>query len=164
MKVKERISELVNLLNRYSYEYYVNDNPSISDAEYDSLLRELETLEKQYPEYILKDSPTQRVGDEVSNKLEKVYFSKPMLSLGNAFNKEEILDFHKRIVKAGFNPSYVCELKIDGIATSISYENGIYTLGATRGNGLYGENITANMKVIDAVPKVIKDNINILLV
>ena len=161
MDPKSRINELVNLLNRYSYEYYVNDNPSINDAEYDRLLRELETLEKQYPEFILKNSPTQRVGDEVSVKLEKVFHTKPMLSLANAFNKEEVLDFHKRIIKEGFKPSYVCELKIDGIACSITYKNGIFSLGATRGNGFVGENITDNLRMVRTLPKVLKDNVNI---
>lgn len=161
MNPKQRIAELVEMLNRYSYEYYVQDNPSISDFEYDSLLRELENLEKEYPEYILKNSPTQRVGDEVNNKLEKVYFEKPMLSLANAFSFEELIDFDNRIKKEGLIPEYICELKIDGIASSSKYQNGRFVLGTTRGNGQVGENITANMKTIASLPKTLKSNIDI---
>ena len=161
MNPKQRIAELVEMLNRYSYEYYVQDNPSISDFEYDSLLRELENLEKEYPEYILKNSPTQRVGDEVNNKLEKVYFEKPMLSLANAFSFEELIDFDNRIKKEGLIPEYICELKIDGIASSSKYQNGRFVLGTTRGNGQVGENITANMKTIASLPKTLKLNIDI---
>ncbi|HOD61509.1 MAG TPA: NAD-dependent DNA ligase LigA, partial [Bacilli bacterium] len=117
MDVKERIAKLVKDLNQYSEEYYIKDNPSISDVEYDSLLRELENLEKQYPEYILPNSPTKRVGDNVKEgKFAKVVYEKPMLSLANAFNEREIREFDNRIIKAGFTPSYFCELKIDGIA------------------------------------------------
>lgn len=161
MNPKQRIAELVEMLNRYSYEYYVQDNPSISDFEYDSLLRELENLEIEYPEYILKNSPTQRVGDEVSNKLEKVYFDKPMLSLANAFSFEELIDFDNRIKKEGLIPEYICELKIDGIASSSKYQNGRFVLGTTRGNGEVGENITTNMKTITSLPKVLKSNVDI---
>lgn len=161
MDPKERIRELVEMLNRYSYEYYVNDNPSISDAEYDSLLRELENLEKNNPEYILKNSPTQRVGDFAASSFEKVKHDKPMLSLGNAFNKEELSAFNNRIFKEGFVPSYICELKIDGIASSLKYQNGFLVLGATRGNGEIGENITANLKTIKSIPKVLSKNLDI---
>jgi DNA ligase (NAD+) len=161
MNPKEQIKELVEKLNRYSYEYYVNDNPSISDVEYDSLLRELEQLEKEYPEFVLKNSPTQRVGDLASGNLEKVVYDKPMLSLANAFNKAELHDFHERIIKEGLFPSYVCELKIDGIASSLKYVNGILTLGATRGNGQVGENITANLRTIKSVPRVLPENLDL---
>lgn len=161
MDPKERIRELVERLNRYSYEYYVLDNPSVSDAEYDSLLRELEGLEKQYPEYILENSPTRRVGAEVSEQFEKVTHDVPMLSLANAFSEGELRDFHERIRKAGFSPEYVCELKIDGISLSLKYKNGILMQGATRGNGTVGENITANVKRIGTVPKFLKRNVDI---
>jgi len=161
MDPKQRITELVNLLNRYSYEYYVSDNPSVSDVEYDSLLRELEGLEKANPELILKDSPTQRIGDQPIAKFEKIHFATPMLSLGNVFNRAEILEFHERIVKAGFRPQYVCELKIDGIASSATFKNGKFVLGSTRGNGQVGENITQNMKVIGNMPKRLKDDIDL---
>ncbi|NLD27019.1 MAG: NAD-dependent DNA ligase LigA [Acholeplasmataceae bacterium] len=161
MNPKERIKELVEMLNRYSYEYYVNDNPSISDVEYDSLLRELEGLEKEYPEYVLKNSPTQRVGDFATGSLEKIVYDKPMLSLANAFNKAEMFDFHERIIKQGIYPTYVCELKIDGIASSLKYVNGFLTLGATRGNGQVGENITANIRTIKCVPKILPKNLDL---
>lgn len=149
MDPQKRIRELVDLLNRYSYEYYVNDNPSVSDTEYDRLMRELEELETAYPEYVLADSPTRRVGALGVTKLPKVTFAEPMLSLANAFSHEELRAFDNRIKREGIIPAYVCELKIDGIASSARYENGVFTLGATRGDGYTGENITANMKTID---------------
>ncbi len=161
MNPKERIKELVEKLNRYSYEYYVQDNPTISDQEYDRLYRELELLEQEYPEFILKNSPTQRVGDLVLEHLEKVTHDKPMLSLANAFSEGELKDFHERIKRSGFKPEYVSELKIDGISLSLKYQNGILFQGATRGNGEVGENITANVKTIKTIPKFIKKNIDI---
>ena len=161
MDVKERIAKLVKDLNQYSEEYYIKDNPSISDVEYDSLLRELENLEKQYPEYILPDSPTKRVGDNVKGKFAKVVYEKPMLSLANAFNEREIREFDNRIIKAGFIPSYFCELKIDGIASSAQYKNGLLIRGATRGDGYIGEDITANMKTIKNLPQKLKQNLDI---
>ncbi len=162
MDMKARIEKLVNDLNRYSEEYHINDNPSISDVEYDSLLRELEMLEKQYPEYILPNSPTKRVGDNVKEtKLKKVTYEKPMLSLANAFNEAEIREFDARIIKEGFTPSYICELKIDGIASSALYKKGLFVKGATRGNGYIGEDITANMKTIQNLPQKLKQNLDI---
>ncbi|HNZ50549.1 MAG TPA: NAD-dependent DNA ligase LigA [Bacilli bacterium] len=157
MDPKQRIIELVNLLNQYSYEYYVDDNPSVTDLEYDKLLRELEQLEKENPQYILKNSPTQKVGAKAAPKFEKIRFVKPMLSLANAFTKAEIEEFHERIIKEGFHPSYVCELKIDGIASSAVYEKGQFVQGATRGDGEEGENITANMLTIKSLPKTINE-------
>ncbi|MGD9679146.1 MAG: NAD-dependent DNA ligase LigA, partial [Vulcanibacillus sp.] len=161
MDPKQRITDLVNLLNRYSYEYYVNDNPSVSDLEYDQLLRELEGLEKANPQYILKSSPTQKIGAKASPKFEKIHFVKPMLSLANAFTKQEIIDFHERIVKEGFQPKYVCELKIDGIASQATYEKGKFVLGSTRGDGEVGENITANMLTIQTMPKSLNDSLDL---
>lgn len=161
MNPQKRIYELVELLNRYSYEYYVNDNPSVSDAEYDRRLRELEKLEAEYPELILKNSPTRRVGALGLSKLQKVSFDQPMLSLGNAFSYSELRDFDHRIKKEGFSPAYVCELKIDGIASSAKYENGIFILGATRGDGYVGENITDNLRTIEDLPKYLKKNIDV---
>ena len=161
MDVKKRISELVELLNRYSYEYYVNDSPSVSDYEYDKLYRELEDLEKMYPQFVLENSPTKRVGDYASSSLEKITFDKPMLSLSNAFSYDELREFDNRIRKEGFNPNYVCELKIDGIASSAKYSNGIFVLGSTRGNGVVGENITANMKTIRTLPRAINKQIDV---
>lgn len=161
MDIKKQIQELVDKLNKYSYEYYVEDNPSISDEAYDALIRELEELEAKYPEYILENSPTKRVGDVVSNKLEKVTYSTPMLSLGNAFSYDELRDFDRRLKKDGYNPTYVVELKIDGIATSTNFRNGRFTLGATRGDGSVGENITNNLKMINTVPKSLSKSLDI---
>lgn len=161
MNPQEKIKELVELLNKYSEEYYNNDVSLVSDFEYDSLLRELETLEKEYPEFILPNSPTKRVGDFKETELEKVYYQTPMLSLGNAFNYDELREFDQRIKKEGYTPKYVCELKIDGIANNAHYANGRFTLGSTRGNGLVGENITANMKTINSLPLKLDDDLSI---
>ena len=161
MEPKNRIKQLVEDLNRYSEEYYIYDSPSISDFEYDQLLRELEELEKAYPEYILPDSPTRRVGDYVESSLEKITFEHPMLSLGDVFSEEELYEFDRKIKELGFNPQYVCELKIDGIASSSLFRHGTFVLGSTRGNGQVGENITANMKTISSLPRKISKDIDV---
>ena len=161
MEPKKRIEELVELLNRYSEEYYIYDSPTVSDFEYDALLRELEDLEKLYPEFILSNSPTQRVGDYLESNLEKVVFKNPMLSLGDVFNYDELREFDKRIRNMGINPSYVCELKIDGIASSCKYVNGKFILGSTRGNGLEGENITENLKTVKSLPRKLTKEIEV---
>lgn len=153
MDVLERIKELVTKLNQASYEYYYLDNPTISDNEYDSLMRELETLEASYPAYIQTNSPTQRVGDHPSNKFEEITYESPMLSLGDVFNKEELYAFDNRIKQMGYNPEYVCELKIDGIASNAHYEQGLFVMGSTRGNGHVGEIITRNLMMVDSLPK-----------
>ncbi len=155
MVIKEKIYELTQRLNRYRYEYYSLDNPSISDLEYDSLLRELEKLEKAYPEYVLPNSPTKNVGYTPLANFEKVVFEKPMLSLQNAFSFDEFILFDERIKKEGFKPSYLCELKIDGIASSVVYKNGLFVKAYTRGDGLVGENITENIRTISDLPKVL---------
>lgn len=161
MEPKKRIEELVELLNRYSEEYYIYDNPTVSDFEYDALLRELEDLEKLYPEYILFNSPTQRVGDYMETSLEKVTFKNPMLSLGDVFNYDELREFDKRIKVMGITPTYVCELKIDGIASSCQYISGNFSLGSTRGNGSVGENITENLKTVKSLPRKLTKNIDV---
>lgn len=163
MNPQEKIKELVELLNKYSQEYYNNDVSLVSDFEYDSLLRELENLEKEYPDYILPNSPTKRVGDFSESELEKIYYKTPMLSLANVFNENELIEFDNRIKKEGFNPKYVCELKIDGIASNVNYSSGIFILGSTRGNGVVGENITSNMKTIKSLPQVLSNNLDIEL-
>ncbi len=155
MDIKEKIYHLTEQLNQYRYEYYELDQPTVSDVEYDSLLRELERLEALYPAYRLPHSPTQEVGYQPSGSLEKITFAKPMLSLANAFNSAEVLEFANRIEKEGIHPTYVCELKIDGIASSLTYQKGMLVLGSTRGNGEVGENITANVKTIRALPKIL---------
>lgn len=150
--MKERIEELVKILNEANYNYHVLDNPTITDQEYDKYLRELVTLEEKYPEYVLEESPTKRVGGKVLDKFNKITHKIPMLSLGNVFNEDEIRDFDSRIKKAGINPTYVCELKIDGLSVSLRYEDGVLVSGATRGDGVTGEDITNNVKTIKVIP------------
>ena len=158
MDVKNRIKEISDLLNKYNYEYYILDKPSVSDSEYDRLMQELVSLEEKYPEYKLDSSPTSRVGSDVVSNFKKVIHKRPMLSLGNVFNESDIIKFDERIKKEGFNPTYVCELKIDGLAISLNYENGVLAGGTTRGDGKVGEDITSNVKTIKAIPlKLTKD-------
>ena len=161
MDIKMRIDELVSLINKYNYEYYVLDKPSVSDQEYDRLMQELMSLEEKYPEYKVKFSPTERVGSVVLSSFKKVTHKIPMLSLGNVFNEDEVIKFDERIKKEGYNPSYVCELKIDGLAISLIYEGGILKTGATRGDGRVGEDITHNVKTIKAIPLKLNEKIDI---
>ncbi|HEO8419487.1 NAD-dependent DNA ligase LigA [Niallia sp. FSL W8-0635] len=150
---EKRVKELHNLLNQYGYEYYVLDNPSVPDAEYDALLNELIHLEEQFPSLKTNDSPSQRIGGEILDMFSKVQHQKPMLSLGNAFNEGDLRDFDRKVRAAiGDDFSYVCELKIDGLAVSLRYENGLFEQGATRGDGTTGEDITANLKTIRSIP------------
>ena len=159
-QVQEEISKLVSLLNKYSYDYYVEDNPQISDTEYDTLYKQLEKLEENHPKYILENSPTQRVGDRVLDEFEKITHKVPMLSLSNTFSTEDLRDFDARVSKLVSDQSveYICELKIDGLAISIKYENGRLASAATRGDGSVGEDVTENIKTIFSIPKVLKDN------
>lgn len=159
-QVQEEISKLVSLLNKYSYDYYVEDNPQISDTEYDTLYKQLEKLEENHPEYILENSPTQRVGDRVLDEFEKITHKVPMLSLSNTFSTKDLRDFDARISKLvpDHSVEYICELKIDGLAISIKYENGKLVSAATRGDGSIGEDVTENIKTIFSIPKVLKDN------
>lgn len=158
MDVKERIEELRKEIRYHDYRYYVLDSPVISDAEYDKLMRELRELEAAHPELITPDSPTQRVGGEPLDKFEKVRHPKPMLSLNDAFDEEELRAWLERISKLlpeGIRPQdleYVVEPKIDGLTVVLTYENGVYVQGATRGNGVEGEDVTANLKTIKGVP------------
>ena len=162
---QEKIKELVDFLNECARAYYVLDSSPISDFEYDSKYRELLELEAKYPEFVLENSPTQRVGDinDNDNDLEDIVYETPMLSLGDVFNQEELLEFDNRIKKEGFNPEYVCELKIDGVASNASYVDGRFTLGSTRGNGVIGKNITNNMKTIKSLPMRLSSGISIEL-
>ncbi len=160
MEDKKRIDELVELLNRYNHEYYILDKPSVDDYEYDRLMQELIKLEKK-TSYIRKDSPTERVGSTVISSFEKVTHKLPMLSLGNVFNEDEIVKFDERIKKEGFNPKYVVELKIDGLAISLIYENGLLVRGVTRGDGIVGEDITHNVKTIKDIPLKLNKNVDI---
>ena len=150
--IKERINELINILNEASRNYYELDNPTITDQEYDDFYRELEQLEKQYPEYIRDDSPTKRIGGKVIDEFKKVTHEVPMMSLGDIFNEDEVREFDKRIKKTIKNPTYVCELKIDGLSVSLLYKNGKLVRGATRGNGVIGEDITHNVETIKNIP------------
>ncbi|MFP4478184.1 MAG: NAD-dependent DNA ligase LigA [Candidatus Izemoplasmatales bacterium] len=152
MNVKKRIDELKKLINHYNYEYYVKDNPSVSDVEYDQLMKELIELEEEHPEYKTPDSPTQRVGGQVSSKFEKVEHERPMLSLSNVFSEEEIKSFDKRIRKVVKDYTYTVELKIDGLSVSMIYEDGYFKRAATRGNSVVGEDITENVKTIKSLP------------
>ncbi len=161
MDIKKRIEEIESLLNKYNYEYYVLDKPSVSDTEYDRLMQELLALEEKYPEFKSNSSPTSRVGSEVVSNFEKVVHQRPMLSLGNVFNESDIVKFDERIEKEGFIPEYVCELKIDGLAISLIYENGVLVRGVTRGDGRIGEDITSNVKTIKSIPLRLTKNIDI---
>jgi len=162
MTAEKRVSELQKLLNQYNYEYHVLDQPSVPDAEYDRLLKELIALEEQYPQFKTSDSPTERVGGAVLDMFQKVEHQKPMLSLGNAFSEADLLDFDRKVRQAvGEQYSYVCELKIDGLAVSLVYENGLFLRGATRGDGTIGEDITANLKTVKSIPLRIKEPISI---
>jgi DNA ligase (NAD+) len=150
--VKKRIDALINALKRYNYEYHVLDTPTVSDVEYDKMMRELQELEDEHPEYKTSDSPTMRVGGEVLDQFKKVEHTIPMLSLDNAFNAGELRAFDKRIRKTFKDITYVVEPKIDGLAASLHYEDGVFKRAATRGNGSVGEDITHNVRTIKSVP------------
>ena len=161
MKVIDRIEELINIINKASYEYYVLDNPSITDQEYDDAYNELLELEKKYPELKREDSPTNRIGGEAIDSFKKVTHKTPMLSFDDIFNEEEIISFDERIRKVINNPSYTLEPKMDGLSGSLIYENGVLVRGATRGDGVVGEDITLNVKTIKSIPLRLSKNINI---
>ncbi|MFD1037100.1 NAD-dependent DNA ligase LigA [Virgibacillus byunsanensis] len=157
-QAQEKINILSDKLRQYNYEYHVLDHPSVSDAVYDQKMQELRELEEQFPELIMTDSPTQRVGGEPLEAFQKVQHNVPMLSLGNAFNEQDLRDFTRRASQHTGKPiSYVCELKIDGLAISLTYEDGRFVRGATRGDGTVGEDITSNLKTIRSIPLKIKD-------
>ncbi|ABO65640.1 NAD-dependent DNA ligase LigA [Geobacillus thermodenitrificans] len=151
-QAKRRAAELRELLNRYGYEYYVLDRPSVPDAEYDRLMQELIAIEKQYPELKTSDSPTQRIGGPPLEAFRKVTHRVPMMSLANAFNEGDLRDFDRRVRQEVGEAAYVCELKIDGLAVSVRYEDGYFVQGATRGDGTTGEDITENLKTIRSLP------------
>ena len=160
-KTKKRMNELVKILNDANHQYYVVNKSVITDQEYDKYLRELITIEEKNPSSILADSPTQSVGGEVIESFKKVEHTVPMLSLSNVFSEEEILDFDSRIKKTDITPEYFCELKIDGISVSIRYENGKLVQASTRGDGMIGEDITHNVKVIKSVPHQLTKDITV---
>lgn len=156
-ELQTRVETLHKLLNQYSYEYYVQDNPSVPDSEYDKLLHELIDIEAEHPELRSPDSPTVRVGGSAQSTFEKVAHDTPMLSLGNAFNEEDLRKFNQRIRDLIGPVEYMCELKIDGLAVSLKYENGRFVQGLTRGDGTIGEDITENLRTIHAIPLRIND-------
>ena len=159
--MNERMNELVALLNRYATEYYTSDNPSVSDSEYDRLYRELVELEAAYPDQVLADSPTHRVGGKVLDGFEKYSHQYPLYSLQDAFSREELEAFDARVRKELPQPTYICELKIDGLSISLTYEKGILVSGATRGDGSIGENITENLKRVKDIPLTLPEELDI---
>ncbi|EGR92740.1 NAD-dependent DNA ligase LigA [Streptococcus oralis] len=159
--MNERMNELVALLNRYATEYYTSDNPSVSDSEYDRLYRELVELEAAYPDQVLADSPTHRVGGKVLDGFEKYSHQYPLYSLQDAFSREELEVFDARVRKELPHPTYICELKIDGLSISLTYEKGIFVVGATRGDGSIGENITENLKRVKDIPLTLPEELDI---
>lgn len=156
-QARERINYLTDELNRHNYLYYVLDAPEISDQQYDAMLVELEELERQFPDLRRPDSPTQRVGAEPSEQFATVEHTVPMLSLDKSFSGEELIEFDRRLKRtlgiAADEPlTYVCELKIDGLAVSLRYEDGVLVRGATRGDGRRGEDVTANLRTVRTIP------------
>lgn len=159
--MNKRMNELVALLNRYAAEYYTSDNPSVSDSEYDRLYRELVELETAYPDQVLADSPTHRVGGKILDGFEKYSHQYPLYSLQDAFSREELEAFDARVRKEVTHPTYICELKIDGLSISLTYEKGILLAGATRGDGSIGENITENLKRVKDIPLTLQEELDI---
>ena len=159
--MNERMKELVELLNRYATEYYTSDNPSVSDSEYDRLYRELVELEKAHPDQVLPESPTHRVGGKILDGFEKYSHQYPLYSLQDAFSREELDAFDARVRKELDDVTYICELKIDGLSISLTYEQGIFVAGATRGDGSIGENITENLKRVKDIPLSLSEKIDI---
>ena len=159
--MNKRMNELVALLNRYATEYYTSDKPSVSDSEYDRLYRELVELETAYPHKVLADSPTHRVGGKVLDGFEKYSHQYPLYSLQDAFSREELDAFDARVRKELAHPTYICELKIDGLSISLTYEKGILVAGATRGDGSIGENITENLKRVKDIPLTLPEELDI---
>lgn len=162
-KAKERIDELNRLTKYYAEKYYDDDNPEISDFEYDMLMNELKNLEREFPEFIDKDSLTQKVGGTVKEGFEKVTHIVPLQSLQDVFSFDELYSFDERMKKFGDNIKYVVETKIDGLSVALEYKNGEFVKGATRGNGQVGEDITDNLKTINNIPKKLKENVDIIV-
>lgn len=161
-EAKKELESLREKLTKWSREYYVLDAPTVEDHVYDENYKRLLELEAKFPELVTKDSPSQRVGGKILTNFTKVEHEIPMLSLGDVFSKEELADFVKRLNEnAGADFGYNCELKIDGLAISLTYEDGIFVKGSTRGNGTIGEDITENLKTINAVPLKLNEKISV---
>ncbi len=160
LQAQARAQELRRQIEHHNYLYYVMDSPEISDQEYDALLRELQTLENEHPELATPDSPTQSVGAEPLKAFGVVKHRRPLLSLGNAFTKDELREWHKRVSKllSGETLTFVCEHKMDGLAIALTYENGQFSVGATRGDGEEGENVTQNLRTIRSIPLKVRGN------
>ncbi|MGJ7045026.1 NAD-dependent DNA ligase LigA [Thermoanaerobacterium thermosulfurigenes] len=163
MAIEDRIKELRDKLNHHSYMYYVLDKPEISDYEYDMMMRELIELEEKYPQFKTPDSPTQRVGGEPLKEFEPFTHVVPMQSLANAFSEGELRDFDRRVRASVGDVEYVVEFKIDGLSVELIYENGFFTVGSTRGDGIIGENVTNNLKTIKSIPLRLKDDLNLIV-
>lgn len=162
MDIQKKIKELTDIINYHNHKYYVEDNPEIGDYEYDKLIKELMEIEEKHPEYKSENSPTQRVGGKPLEKFNQVVHKVPMLSLSNAFGENDLLDFDKRIKGiVGENVEYVVEFKIDGLSVGLSYEDGDFKVGATRGDGQVGEDVTLNLKTIKSIPLNLKENIDL---
>ena len=152
-EAKTRIGQLTRELQQHNYNYYVLAKPIISDYDFDQLLKELEVLEKQFPQYRLPDSPTLRVGGDITKEFKTVKHRHPMMSLSNSYSEEEIREFINRVTKAvGNDVEFVCELKYDGVAISLTYENGVLVQAVTRGDGVRGDDVTNNIKTIKTIP------------
>lgn len=159
--MKERMNELIDIINEADYNYHTLDNPTITDQEYDKYLRELFDIEEAHPEWLREDSPTQHAGGQIIDSFNKVTHKIPMMSLSDVFSESELISFDERIRKEGVTPEYMCELKIDGLSVSLLYENGNLVRGATRGDGTTGEDITHNVKTIKAIPLKLKKPVDI---
>lgn len=159
--MKERMEELINIINEADYNYHTLDNPTITDQEYDKYLRELIEIEEAHPDWVRDDSPTQHAGGKIIEGFEKVTHKIPMMSLSDVFSESELIAFDERIKKEGITPEYVCELKIDGLSVSLLYEKGKLVRAATRGDGTIGEDITHNAKTIKAIPLKLKEEVDI---
>ena len=157
MEAIKRIEELCEILNKANYEYYVMDNPSMLDFEYDHMLRELEDLEREYPQYVMPNSPTKRVGGQALSKFEKVVHSVPLMSLQDVFSLEELYDFLVKIKDSHPDTEFTVEPKIDGLSVALEYENGVFVRGATRGDVNVGEDVTENLKTIRSIPMTIQN-------
>ena len=161
--IQNEIKELTDLLNKYSKQYYVYDNPEVTDYEYDMLMRKLKSLEEQYPEFRLDYSPTVRVGGEALSSFDSVEHQVPLKSLQDVFSYSELEDFDNRVKKVVDNPEYVVELKIDGLSVALEYQNGILVRGATRGDGITGEDVTSNIKTIKSIPLKLSKPVDIIV-
>ena len=159
--MKERMNELIDIINEADYNYHTLDNPTISDQEYDKYLRELFEIEEEHPEWIREDSPTRHAGGKIIEGFEKVKHKIPMMSLSDVFSESELIAFDERIKKEGINPKYMCELKIDGLSVSLLYEKGKLVRAATRGDGTVGEDITHNATTIKVIPLKLKEEVDI---